>query len=364
MAIPNKLKHKLVRLLANLVRDKKTAMTYAEHGELDTTAIEFDDMALVNWDRIVDHADDNNKLEGLLEIVLESFGGNAELKAMYEEIKNGFDQRVVKIAKAIKLNQCVLFLGPQILQCLHNNTITPFNQLFSLELAAELDKEGVYYDKEQAGELSYIAQRYEEMPTFVNGETGHKAQKSFAAATKHKGVHEQIAKFAFPLVINTNPDDILDDLYKNNNIPFSGSYYDMSNDMSNSGSMTPGATIIYNIFGSFQNPFTILFTDTDKVKFAKNVVKNDPPIPPLIKKMLENRYYLFIGFNFDEWHLKILIDSLGLAKKEDRSFALSARLNADDEQYNEYFEKEYKFYFINKEMEKFLGQIDEAYQKI
>jgi hypothetical protein len=364
MAIPNKLKHKLVRLLANLVRDKKAAITFAEHAELDTAVIEFDDTALVNWDRIVDHADDNNKLVDLLDILRESFGGNTDLTALYEEIKNGFDHRVEKIAKALKLNQCVLFLGPRILQCLKDNKIEAFTRLFSLELAAELDKEGVYYDKEQAGELGYIAQRYEEMPTFVNGETGHKAKTSFMAATKHLGVHEQIAKFGFPLVINTNPDNILDELYQKNNIPFSSSYYDMSNDVASAAATTPGATVIYNIFGSFQNPFSIVFTDTDKVKFARNVVKNDPPIPPFIKKALENRYYLFIGFNFNEWHLKILIDSLGLTKKEDRSFALSAQVAEEDEPDNEYFEKEYKFYFINKEMEKFLGQVGEVYNKL
>lgn len=364
MAIPNKLKHKLVRLLAGLVRERKTAVTFAEHADLDTAAIEFDDVALVNWDRIVDHADDNNKLEGLLEIVLESFGGNADLKAMYGEIKNGFDHRVEKIAKAIKMNQCVLFLGPHILQCLQNNQVVAFNRLFSRQLAAELDKEGVYYDKNQAEELSYIAQRYEEMPTFVNGETGHKAKTAFAAATRHLGVYEQIAKFSFPLIINTNPDQILDELYQKNGVAFSSSYYDMSNDVENSGALKAGSAVIYNIFGSFQNPFTIVLTDTDKVKFAKNVVKNDPPLPPMIKKALENRYYLFAGFDFDEWHLKILMDCLGLAKKEDRSFALSAQGPDADESINEYFEKEYKFYFINREMEKFLAQIYEVYQKI
>jgi hypothetical protein len=363
MALSKRYKHGLVRLLAGLAVDANMAKTLATQAELDVTQIMFSDKAVDNWNNIVSFADEGDQLNQLLDVVANHFK-NDKLNNYQNDLQNGFSKRVNSIATAIHQNECVLFLGPEVLQCLNEGQTQPFNNFLAGKLAQELERKGVYFDAEHRNSLSYIAQRYEEMPTFISGDLAKKAQKNFAEVSKHLGVYEQIAQWRFPLIINTNPDNSLEELYRNHKRPFSSGYYDMSNDADNVSAITPDATYIYNIFGSFQNPFSILFTDIDKVKFARNVVKNDPPIPTAIKKALENKYYLFVGFDFNEWHLKILIDSLGLARKEDRSFAIPAQAEDVNETNNEYFEKEFKFYFINKEMQQFLTHVGTAYQQI
>jgi SIR2-like domain/Effector-associated domain 1 len=374
MAIQPKLKHQIVRLLAGLVSSKTDAVPYCDAAELDTSVITFENAAYTNWFNIITAAEKQELLDALLAQLAAPFSGNSELKRLIAEVKEGFDRRVEQIAKAIKMNQCVLFLGPDLLQCMESGQIKPFNRLFSEQLAKELEMESVYYDRDQASLLPYIAQRFEDMPTYVIGEVGAKAKVSFEHATVYRQVYDVISSFAYPLIINTNPDSILDDIYRQkliNGQPVNvaDSYYDMTNDIDGGGSFTadlskPNTVVSYKIFGSFENPASILFTDAHRVLFSKNVVKNDPPLPPLIKKLLANKYYIFLGFNFSEWHLKILIDCLGLAKNEHRSFALTNIPGMAGSSMNEYFEKEYKFYFIENDIEKFIGQVKEEYDQL
>lgn len=374
MQLQNKAKYNLAKLLARLISDpadarvicdetidetdpaNKIIFNYANVRFAGTTPMEM-------WTNIISATEEQKLLLQLVEAFKKRNDGNKDVISIYGEIKDGFARRVDKIAQAIKKNDCVLFMGPELLQCITgNNSTEAFSRLFALELSKKLFNAGVYFDKELDYSISYIANRYEEMPNVANRELGLQAVKSFTNARVYKNVFDKIARFRFPLVISTNPDDILEQEYTQQGIPFVSGYYDRSNQNKNETVYDENKSIIYKIFGSFQNPYSILFTDNDRVQFSKNVVKNDPPVPPVIKVLLENKCCLFLGFNFQEWHLKILIDCLGLAKKEDQTFALL--MNGVNESSMEHFEKNYKFYFINEDIEKFLDELTTSLQKV
>ena len=220
----------------------------------------------------------------------------------------------------------------------------------------------MYYDQQLADSLSYMANRYEAIPNATNRDLGNLASKAFGNQTIYEPIFEKIAKLQFPLVISTNPDDLLEKEYTRQQKKFSAGFYDRSNQGKTDNNFDEANTIIYKIFGSFSSPYSILFTDNDRVQFSKNVVKNDPPVPPVVKVMLENKYCLFLGFNFQEWHLKILIDCLGLtrADKEEKIFALL--MENVNESSIEHFEKNYRFYFINEQVEEFVDEVIAAVQ--
>lgn len=374
MPIQPKAKYNLARLFAAITTDPGVAIMYCDDTindidpqneiKLNSAGIKLAGTTpLEMWSNIITAADNQQLLRHLLEAVIKKNNGNNQLNTFYDEIKNGIEKRVERIARAVKQNECVLFLGPELLQCISpNNHTEAYSRLFSLELAKKLDNAGVYYDKELDYSISYIANRYEDMATTINRELGKEALKSFNNAKVYKTVFQKIAQLKFPLVISTNPDDILEQEYTKLNIPYSSGFYDRSNQNKISETYDENQSIIYKIFGSFQNPYSILFTDNDRVQFSKNVVKNDPPVPPLIKVLMDNKCCLFLGFNFQEWHLKILIDCLGLAKKEGQTFALL--MNNVNESSVEHFEKIYKFYFINEDIEKFLDDVIKTKQAL
>jgi hypothetical protein len=313
------------------------------------------------WTSLITAAEDQQMLLFLIEVFKTRNPGNQILNSCYDEIKDGFGKRVSKIATAIKQNKCVLFIGPELLQCRNGANIEPFTKFLSHQLSTKLVNAGVYFDDESKDSLSYIANRYEDIPRATNRDMGTLALKSFNAASIYRNVYEQIAQLKFPLIISTNPDDILETEYTAQGIAHTSGYYDRSNQDKNTTVYDENNPIIYKIFGSFQSPFSILFTENDRVQFSKNVVKNEPPIPPIIKVLLEGKYCLFLGFNFHEWHLKILIDCLGLTKADSEERIYALLMEKANESSIEHFEKNYKFYFINNQIEEFMKKvIDEA----
>jgi SIR2-like domain/Effector-associated domain 1 len=370
MTLSNKRKFSLAKLLARLVMnpaDIKAICDSVIDNSIAGSPVSFNysTISLFGgntpqdlWTKLITAAEDQGILPLLLDEAKKRNPGNDDLVSIYTDVTNGFTDRVKKIATAIKKGDCVLFVGPELLQCLNGTKVEAFNRHFSLELSQRLDKAGVYYDQELNYSLSYIANRFEDIPNVANRELGIEAVKSFSKATVVKNLYDKIADLQFPLIISTNPDDILEQYDVQKGIPYSVDFYDRSNQNRNSTSLDSQKTIIYKIFGSFQSPYSILFTDNDRVQFAKNVVRNDPPIPPVVRVLLENKTLLFLGFNFQEWHLKILIDCLGLAKTEERTFALL--MDKSNESSVEHFEKNYKFYFINEDPEAFLKEVNTA----
>ncbi len=368
-------RYNLAKLLSSLVTDPNDARGICAEVIDDTdpadiknfnyAGVKIDGLSPMEmWTNIIVAAETQKLLLQTVEVVKKRNTTNVQVSQFYDEIKGGFEKRVSKIANAIKRKECVLFIGPELLQCKNGSTLDAFNRFFALQLSTTLTNKGVYFDENSKDSLSYIANRYEAIPNITNRDLGKLAVKTYTTSNIYKDVYKKIAPLKFPLIITTNPDDILESEYTLQGIPFSSGYHDRSNQDRNETSYDESNSIIYKIFGSFQSPYSILFTDNDRVQFSKNVVKNDPQVPPLIKVMLDNKYCLFLGFNFEEWHLRILIDCLGLSKedKEEKIFALL--MDKAEESNIEHFEKNYKFYFINDQIEEFMDGIIRTVESI
>src|SRR5260221_8694159 len=368
-------RYNLARLLSSLINNPGDATPYWNETKDNTDPNDIKELEYAKvitagispmemWTNIISAAEDQGLLLIMVEVIKSKFNGNIPLESFYGEIKDGFEKRVTKIATAIKNNQCVLFIGPELLQCKDGNSLETFNRYVALQLSKMLENKGIYFDEDAKDSLSYIANRFEAIPKMTNRDLCKQAKKIFDSATLYKEVYQKITDLRFPLIISTNPDNILDTVYTGLGLSFSSGYYDRSNQDKDLVVYDETKPIIYKIFGSFDSPYSILFTDEDRVQFSKNVVKNAPEVPPIIKVLLENKYCLFLGFSFEEWHLNFLIDSLGLTKSdlEEKNFALL--IDKAKEPDIEHFEKNYKFYFINDKIEEFMDDVIEAIKKL
>ncbi|MFT3675219.1 MAG: SIR2 family protein [Chitinophagaceae bacterium] len=362
MNLQPRAKHAIVSLLSSLIWEPNNAKRFCDDTEdFIQVDVRFQGSARDFWNSIVTEAERQEKLLPLLDNIFETYNQESRLQNFIEDQRSGFDRRVKTIAKAIRNRECVLFIGPELLRC-PDKSMQTFSSVFSNELVVKLDQTNVYYDPGLKDSLSYVAHRFEEVPKVVNRELGKMAQISFQALQVYRAPFQKIASLSFPMIISANPDSILEEELTQQHIPFVSDYYDMSNSSKPFIELDEKGSIIYKIFGSFDNPYSILFTDNDRVQFSKNVVKNDPPLPPPIKMGLGNKHYLFLGFNFQEWHLKILMDCLGLSRKEERSYALL--LDNVNESNIEHFIKIYKFYFINEQIDNFLQKVVNEYNEL
>lgn len=358
MALSKKIKHDLIDIGVNLLPVTEHTRAVLGQAGIRYGEIDMNGAATAVWFNVIEYVDKNNLADVLLTALIEKYDRHLDLKQIKEDIaKLSVDTLLEHLKSIIKARQCVLFLGPHIFNCIDNNQVVSFNKYLSNQLAEELRKLRIFFDENEKDNLSYIIDRYETKKKFVSGETEKFAKKVYENGDIRDSIYRSLDKFKFPLIINTNPDVILRKFYGNDD------YVHMWYDMTNTAPQTlpedlTSKTIVYNIFGCFENEYSIVFTEKEAVDFAKKAYEKNPPIPNEIKNIVQKSYGLFLGFDFKDWHLKILFDVLDL-KNKPGNYSISDE-NTNILEYNkEYYERQYNLTFLNNDLAKFLGLLNQ-----
>lgn len=254
-------------------------------------------------------------------------------KHYYTEITSSRDKRLNQLAEAVILGKCVLFLGPEVLKVRDGNELKPFNKWMAKELRKKMEGKNVYFHDKFEDDLSYMAECYRGMPQYSHGDVANFSLSEYNRLTgshlvDHQ-IYEQLAKLPFDIVINANPDSLLKHYIDQQEGADCGlRYYDISNkeaepDVPIGGLSGQAAgemrhkTILYNIFGSFQNASSILHTESEFLNFINRVTMGNPRLDnSLLAEFNEKDTYLFLGFDFEQWYFKVLFHLFRLKKTD------------------------------------------------
>lgn len=82
--------------------------------------------------------------------------------------------------------------------------------------------------------------------------------------------------------------------------------------------------LVYHLYGTANELKSLVLTENDLLDFLVAVVSEDPPLPNNIRSTFAERQncFLFLGFGFRHWYLRILLHVLYKGGAENRSFAL------------------------------------------
>jgi hypothetical protein len=82
--------------------------------------------------------------------------------------------------------------------------------------------------------------------------------------------------------------------------------------------------LIYQLYGSLQNPDSLIITENDFLELLVRAASGEAPIPQNILSELTNqdKCLLFLGFGFRHWYLRVLLHVLKIGSKKNPSFAL------------------------------------------
>ena len=82
--------------------------------------------------------------------------------------------------------------------------------------------------------------------------------------------------------------------------------------------------LIYHIYGSIKDQWSLVITENDLVELLVNVASKDAPLPLNIVTELTSpeNSLLFLGFGFRYWHLRVLLHLINIGSKRRSSFAL------------------------------------------
>ncbi len=266
------------------------------------------------------------------------------------------DRHWRNLIKDIQNQRCILLLGPGI------STVKdePLIEAFSKYLVEELETESIAYEKSAVANLSYIAQRFMTIPDIRRIDLEDEAVSFFKKQTTEvPGVFNLLAKLPFYLIINSTPENFMGTaLNEAGRLEVHSLHYNFKKDRDQTiPAFSKEQPLIYHLFGSQEDPESMVFTEKEQVEFMKNVVRDNPSIPHKITSEFDDRKtYLFLGFDIEDWRFPLLLDSLQI-ESLNSSYAPEVVQYPVSKITKSFFEDCYRFRFIENNVAEFVKEL-------
>lgn len=299
---------------------------------------------------------------------------------MSTELNDLKEEEIETLARRIRQGNCILFLGPNLLPL--TNEGTTINTAFALSLAKELTRDGIPFDDAGKENMPYMIQQY---IVGKNKKLGNGAIQiidirymymEFIQKLKvDYSIYDSLSKIPFSMVINTNYDKkfaaSFDSDQKKDGRTVQFSYYDFSNTVNNKEPITsPGkkSLLVYNIFGLCEDASinSIILTEIEFIRFISGIHQPATSIPVEITNYIkEDKHCLFLGFDFNQWHLKVVIKTLfkghSTNVNAEKNPPISKAIGIPGEKSTGFFySTEFNFSFINNNLKTFVEVLQKS----
>jgi len=229
------------------------------------------------------------------------------------------------LVERIKGGGCVLLMGPGVAVDLSVPNRTPITTL----LARQLSSEPALQNRCPPGmecDLRYVAQ--------LHYEVQHELE-DFAIATAdfYKGLkgtttpfHRNLAELPFRLCITTSPDEFMLEAFKatHRKNPAAAYYSFRSQQTAWLQEPTETKPLVYYLYGHIDDIYSLVLSENDLIEFLVAAVRGDPALPDYVRKCLgdPDTTFLFVGFGFQNWYIRVLLHVLKIYGHKSRAVAL------------------------------------------
>ncbi len=278
------------------------------------------------------------------------------------------DENWDTLIHSIQQNECILMLGPD--SCYHGgNERRPFSEILANHLAKDID--GSDRDVINTSNLAQVAECF--LRVKRDRHTLEKKVKKFYRDGEFRcDLHRNLAALPFYFTVTTSPDFVYRDILKDEgkNVRIEWYHFRQGNETEELVEMgTVKTPLIYYLFGTIAKTCSLVLTENDLLDFLVALISNNPPLPENILSELKNesKNFLFIGFGFHNWYLRILLHALNGNGKHSTSYAIEQSPPCHEEQYNQtvfFFRRsDYKLHIFNMDVEEFSAQLRERFEK-
>ena len=253
----------------------------------------------------------------------------------------------INLVNSLRNQECILVLGPSLATIEHDGQAMPLAEVLADELAHQLRQLRPGLSLRDSHSLAYVAKELEDAYLPQCNYSTEKARSRVGALIRefydrydHSQfpVYQKLAQLPFRFVVNTSPDHFLVDAYCDENKLFTKSeYYHYRNPRHNNGidileeDITAEAPLVYNLFGALDSPDSIVITEGDQLFFLDAILQREQTatIPPSIaihfapvEKYHYEKTFVFLGFDFNQWHLRLLMHLINRYQRQKESYAL------------------------------------------
>lgn len=276
------------------------------------------------------------------------------------------------IARKVKEGSCVLFLGPAALAAKDKDgTWKPITDLCARHLA---EKYKVELGDHQDVNLPYVASLVRIQNRSTDNVLQEEVAKFYTDLADTCELHpalEQLTDLKFRIVINTTPDNFITRLYDQIAQAYHADFYNWykPNAALHFDFEKDSRVVIYNLLGSYQKPESLVLTYKQQLGYIKKIVgeQQNERIPDALTNAFKDfRHHLFLGFDFEDWALRLLLDTL---YKNVRDNVQPYSFSTKDERPAEadtrvFFQGEFGMQFPKDSLENFVENLVSEYRKL
>lgn len=178
----------------------------------------------------------------------------------------------------------------------------------------------------------------------------------------------ELAALPFRLVVNTSPGASVYDAFQAAKPEAKSAYYDLrSPQPALMPEPTEQAPVVYHLYGLFEQPESMILSDSDRLDFIISVASGLPPLPKnLLSQMQDvNRTFLFLGFDLSDWQFRILLHVLARnVSRRYKSFAFDLDADPIDPATREFYRADHKIHFFRGHVDAFVHELHERVQAL
>ena len=175
-----------------------------------------------------------------------------------------------------------------------------------------------------------------------------------------------LAALRFDLVLNTSPDTTGFDLFSSVKSGTKSAYYDRTG---KNPPMLPDPSrespVVYQLYGTFDNPRSMILSDSDRLDFIVKVARGSPALPVNLTSVLHDteRSFLFLGFDLSEWHFRLLLHILSdNTRRSYTSFAAETESAPVDLDTRDFYRTNHRIHFFSGDLAAFCAELRRRFE--
>jgi nucleotide-binding universal stress UspA family protein len=269
------------------------------------------------------------------------------------------------LVERIKRGDCVLVLGPRVAVRANDPERRSLDELLARDLLAAAGApagDPSPTDLHRAAEVHYRQrQDREELELAVQDFYAHEAGST-------TDFHRDLARLPFRLCVSASPDSLMLTAFQEAaKSPQRGHYNFKQAVGARLSSPTPEMPLVYYLFGHHEDPRSLVLTEGDLIEFLVSVVRGAPPLPDQVRSILADpaASFLFIGFGFHNWYLRVLLQVMNVFGHRSKAVAFEDAQFFSDPDHRQavgFFSGDRLIDFRPLRWEAFARQLREAYE--
>jgi hypothetical protein len=220
---------------------------------------------------------------------------------------------------------CVLVLGPRVAIRADDPDRRPLDELLALELCASLGEQAKeaalsHPTLRRAADLYYHwRQDRTDLEVF--------AQDFYAReGSSTTELHRDLARLPFRLCISASPDSLMLNAFEETGTkrPQKSYYCFKRSSVARLSPLTPERPLVYYLFGHHEDRESLVLTEGDLIEFLVAIVRGLYPVPDQVRSILQDSAasFLFLGFGFQNWYLRVLLKVMDVYGHVTKAIAL------------------------------------------